>query len=419
MERRDTPTLVVVEAQLTPEGILWPVVAAELDLATVFLTNDLQRYKKLPRSANVFGRDDVLVMTADTNSVSAVIETVRSISEFRDVRGIYTQCDYNLPLVAEAARELGLPGLSPHAAALARNKLFTREVCRDAGVPSPDFMQVTSAEQAVAFAEKVGFPCVVKPMTESASTDVALGRDPDEVARLFENIDAQRLDRRGQARLPGALVEEYCPGYEVSVETFTVDGQITVLGVVDKSVSAHPYFAEIGQVFPSLLPDPITAELAGTAVAGLRAIGHDFGAAHTEVRMTGNGPRLIEINARLAGEDIPELVDAALGLATRRQALAMHVGHRPDLTVTERRGAATRKISFPVAGTIRRVDGLDAARSAPGVVEVLLMVGEGDSVAALVSNHESYGQVRAEASSAGEALRLAEAAFNQISFLVD
>ncbi|WP_051468299.1 ATP-grasp domain-containing protein [Actinomadura oligospora] len=419
MGRRGRDTLVVVEAQLTPEGILWPLVAAELGLATVFLTNDLQRYAKVPRFGAVFGRDDVSVMTADTNSTASIVEMMRGVSETRRVRGIFTQCDYNLPLVAEVARELGLPGLNPRAAALARNKLLTREACREAGVPSPDFLNATSAEEAVAFAEKVGFPCVVKPMTESASTDVALGRDAGEVARLFERISGQPLDRRGQRRPPGALVEEYCAGHEVSVETFTVDGQVTVLGVVDKAVSPHPYFAEVGQVFPSVLPERVTGELAATAVAALRAVGHDFGAAHTEVRMTERGPRLIEINARLAGEDIPELVDASLGLATRRQVLAMHVGERPDLTVTARRGAATRKITFPASGTIRRVDGLDAARRSPGVVEVLLAVGEGDRVDALVSNHESYGQVRAEASEPGEAQRLAEAALNQISFVVD
>ncbi|MCP2342805.1 ATP-grasp domain-containing protein [Actinomadura rupiterrae] len=419
MGRRGTETLVVVEAQLTPEGILWPVVAAELGLSTVFLTNDLQRYAKVHRFAEVFDRDDVSVMASDTNSAASIVDALRNISETREVRGVFTQCDYNLPLVAEAAREFGLPGLDPKAAALARNKLRTREACRAAGVPAPDFRHALSADEAVAFAEKVGFPCVVKPMTESASTDVALGRDAGQVARLFAGIAARREDRRGQPRPPGALIEEYCAGYEVSVETFTVDGQVSVLGVVDKSVSPHPYFAETAQVFPSLLPDRVTAELSDTAVAGLHAIGHDFGAAHTEVRMTARGPRLIEINARLAGEDIPELMDAALGLATRRQALAMHVGLRPDLTVTERRGAATRKINFPISGTLRRIDGLEAARDAPGVVEVLLSVGEGDRVEALVSNHETYGQVRAVASTAGEAQRLAEAAFNQISFLVD
>jgi biotin carboxylase len=429
MERSDLGVLAIVEAQLTPEGIRWPIVAAELGLTSVFLTNDLDRYQKLPEFAAIFGRDDVSIVPAETNSAEAIVAAVRALPAADRVQGIYTQCDYNLPLVAAAARRLGLPGLSPEAAGLARNKLFTREACHAAGVPSPAFEHATDAEQAVAFAEKVGFPCVVKPMTESASTDVALCRDAAEVARQFTLISGDRFDRRGQPRLPGALVEEYCPGYEVSVETVTAGGEITVLGVTDKSVSPHPYFVEIGHVFPSCLPGEIRAELAGTAVAGLRAIGHDFGAAHTEVRMTAAGPRLIEINARLAGEDVPDMMDAALGIATRRQVLAMHIGSAPDLaapdltapdlTGTARGGSATRKFTFHQTGTLRRVAGLDLARRAPGVVDLFVTAEPGDRVNAAVSNHEIYGQVRTVATTGAEAQRLAEAAFNQVSFLID
>jgi biotin carboxylase len=407
----------IVEAQLSPTGILWPSIAAGLGHCPLFLTNRLSRYHELANFPRAFA--GVEIVEADTNSAEGIQAAVRRWHESGELRALYTQCDYNLPVTARAARALGLPGLDPDAAEIARNKLRTRQVCSAAGVGCPDYAHARTVDEAVAAIRRLGLPCVVKPMTESASTDVALCSSEEEAVRHFTLIAGQDFDRRGQRRIGGALIEEYCLGYEVSVESVTVQGVTEVLGVTDKSLSPHPYFVEIGDVFPSCLPREITDEFARAAVDALKAVGHDFGAAHTELRMTASGPRLIEINARLGGAEIADMVEAALGIDVRTEVLRMHLGERPDLSPRRNMASATRRFTCQRSGILRAIHGVESARAAAGVVDVLMTAEAGQEIEAAVSDHELLGHVRTVAATPAEALRRAETAFNQISLIVE
>jgi biotin carboxylase len=409
----------MVEAQLSRAGIIWPKIAADLGYRTIFLTSGIDRYKKIPSFADELCAPDVDIRAADTNSCDGILAAVAALPESREVQGLFTQCDYNIVGTAEAARALGLPGLNPDGALRARNKLLARQAFLEHGVQAPVFEHATTPQEAASAAAKIGFPCVVKPMTEAGSVDVALCRTADDVMERYAIITAEPLDRRGQQKTPGILVEEYCQGYEVSVETVTFQGVTHVLGVIDKSLGPHPHFTEIGDVFPSCLPTSITGELTDVACAGLAAIGHDFGAAHTEVKMTAAGPRLIEINARLSGAELPDLIESAAGIRLRHEVLAMHAGGSPQLAARSHRGAAVRRFTAPRNGVLREVRGGDVARAAMGVVDLSLDVEPGDAVSAAASNHDYLGSVRTAADTPAEALRMADAAFSHVTFVIE
>lgn len=118
---------------------------------------------------------------------------------------------------------------------------------------------------------------------------------------------------RGQPREAGALVEEYLVGPEVSVESLSYHGETVLLGVTDKMLGPHPCFFERGETFPSVLPPELTQACADVARAAPEAVGHDFGAARVEVKLTAKGPRLIEVNARMGGAQITRLVRESTG----------------------------------------------------------------------------------------------------------
>jgi S-sulfo-L-cysteine synthase (3-phospho-L-serine-dependent) len=412
-------TIVIVEAQLSQSGIIWPEIAADLGYRTVFLTNDIDRYKKIPDFADALCRDDVDIHAADTNSRDGILTAVAALPEPGEVRALFTQCDYNIVAVAEAAAALGLPGLNASSALQARNKLFARQAYLEHGVQAPAFEHATTPEEASRAAAKIGFPCVVKPMTAAGSVDVALCRTADDVLERFAIIAGQPLDLRGQRKPLGILVEEYCQGYEVSVETVTFKGVTHVLGVIDKSLGPHPHFAETGHVFPSCLPSSVTSELADVACAGLAAIGHDFGAAHTEIRMTAAGPRLIEANARLCGAELPDLIESTTGIRLRHEVLAMQTGGSPCLAARSHRGAATRRFTAARLGVLREIRGTDEARAAFGVVDLGFEVRPGDMVKPAVSSLEILGHVRTVAGTPAEALRMADAAFSHVTFVIE
>ncbi|MER7667493.1 ATP-grasp domain-containing protein [Kitasatospora sp. NPDC096128] len=411
--------LAVVESQLSNFGLTPLRAAHELGFHTVLMSNDPDRYRVVSLAEEVYAKHIDEIIQADTNSVDAVAAALEPFHAAGRLSGVMTVTDYNIPLVAEVAARFGLPGLSPAAARNCRDKLLMRQACQEAGVAVPGFHQAIGEEDALAAADRFGYPCVVKPMTESASIGVTLCRTPDEVLAAYRDITSSSTDFRGQPRRPGALVEEYLLGFEVSVESVLVDGERRFLGVTDKALGPHPYFVEMGDTFPSMLSAPVRAECTELARRALEAVGHDFGAAHVEVKMTADGPRIVEVNGRMPGAEITQLIREATGVYLQREVVKLHAGRPADLTPSRDRAAASRYLAARQAGILSGVDGADLARRVPGVVEVDLEAHPGDRVRPAESNLDLLGYVVATGDTTGDAVRRAEAALGQLTPRID
>ncbi|WP_143645348.1 ATP-grasp domain-containing protein [Streptomyces antioxidans] len=410
--------LVVIESFMGTLGRTPLEAARAQGLQVAFVTRDVSRYTPNAQAREAFAACVDEVIEADVHDSAAVVTAVDQAYGRGELCGVYTTLDHYLPVVAEVARVLGLPGLDPDAAGACRNKLRTRQVAEAAGVGVPTWAWVRSEREAVAAAGRVGLPCVVKPMTEGGSVDVKLCRTEGEVIAQYHRIASVPTDYFGAPRVPGALVEEYLVGFEVSVESFTLRGERTLIGVTDKRLGGHPYFVEAGELFPSLLPHSVQKELVGTAFAALDAVGHDFGCAHVEVRMTAAGPRLIEINARMPGGQITRLIRESTGLNLQREQVRMHTGEEPDLTLRPVGAAAARFVAAPQDGTVRAVHGADLLGRLAGVVEVDVHVAPGDEVRVPRNSVDLLGSVVACGQNGGEALLRADAAIGQIGIEV-
>jgi biotin carboxylase len=413
----EAKVLAIVETGLHRFGAVAFHAARELGLQTVFLTRDMELYAHAPAVLDAVRGARATVFT-DTSAPDRVIAELRRLQASVDLRGVYSSTDYSMAVAAAAARALGLPGLDPQAALNARNKRRTRELCAKAGVPVPRWSVALTEREAVAAAREFGLPCVVKPMTEAGSLGVRLCRDEAALLAAFHAIADVPTDFRGQPREPGALVEEYLVGPEVSVESLTWGGRTVVLGVTDKVLGPHPYFVELGETFPSLLPPALAEECSAVAVAALDALGHDFGAAHVEVRLTADGPRLIEVNARMGGAQITRLVRESTGLDMPREIIRMHTGDTPELSFRTTAAAVSRYVTAPAAGRVEAVHGLDLARRVPGVLDVAVDAAPGDEARVPTDNVDVVGHVVTRAATSGEAVRMADAALGQIALQI-
>ncbi|MET9803536.1 ATP-grasp domain-containing protein [Streptomyces sp. NPDC006368] len=407
--------LAVVESQLSNFGLTPLRAAHELGFHVVLVSNDPDRYRVVSLAQEVFARHIDEIVRTDTNSVDAVAAALEPFRAAGRLRGVMTVTDYNIPIVAEVAARLGLPGLSPQSARTCRDKLLMRQACAAAGVAVPGFHQATSEEDALAAADRFGYPCVVKPMTESASIGVTLCRTPAEVRDAYREISGKPTDFRGQPRRPGALVEEYLIGFEVSVESVLAGGERTFLGVTDKALGSHPHFVEMGDTFPSMLSPSVREECTELARRALEAVGHDFGAAHVEVKMTEKGPFIVEVNGRMPGAEITQLIREATGIYLQREVVRLHAGQPADLTATRSGAAASRYLAARESGTLTSIDGVDLALRVPGVVDVDLEAHPGDTVRPAESNLDLLGYVVAVGDTTGDAVRRAEAALGQLT----
>ncbi|MDC0708188.1 ATP-grasp domain-containing protein [Stigmatella sp. ncwal1] len=304
------------------------------------------------------------VLNVETNDASAVEACVDGLVKEGRVAALLTFSTFYVPTVASIAARHGLRYLQPRAAQACHNKHEARAMLRAAGLPGPEFHVIASEAEAEQLARTVRFPCVVKPPAESGSTGVRRVDTPEELLAHFRSLHSRAANERGQSLRGEVLVESFLEGPEFSVETMTLaDGTTHVLGVTQKYLSAPPYFVEMGHDFPADLPPERRRALEEAVLAGLAAVGFDFGPAHTEIRFTSSGPVIIEINPRLAGGMIPELVRLSTGVDLLSVMLEQMLGRPVDLTHTRQDVACIRFITSERPGVLARVEGQgDASR---------------------------------------------------------
>ena len=185
-----------------------------------------------------------------------------------------------------------------------------------AGVATPRHVELEDLDGARSAARQFGYPCVIKPAAFGGSLGVTLVRDEAELESRFAYV-REIIERNAPTfSVPSRsiLVEEYCRlSKEVSVEVFNHGDRRAVLAVTDKSLGPAPFFAEMGHVVPSRYTEH--PKVRAVAVEACAALGLDRGFAHVEVRFEDDQPpQVIEVGARTAGDGIPDLMEAALGL---------------------------------------------------------------------------------------------------------
>lgn len=387
--------LLMVESWVGAMSRLLPRAIREAGHSFTFLTRDLHHYlRSAPEGAAhpLLGAANVL--TTDTNDPTTLGPHVERLHDVLGFDGVLTSCDYYLPTVATLAERLGLPGPSATAVATACRKDLTRQKLADAGLAGPGFAVCEGVPQATATARELGFPLVVKPVDLCAGMYVRRVEDEEELARACTAIADFPLNARGQRRAPVVLLEELLTGPEVSVETVSFEGRTHVVGVTDKSVGGAPAFVETGHMFPAALPDADLRAAEEAARLALDALGLDGVVAHTELKLTPQGPRVVEVNPRPAGNRITELVRHVTGVDLAAACVEVALGRRPELDArpTGLRSAAVGFLVPQQGGVLAAIGGAREAERAAGLLE-LQLADPGRSVKAAGSNNEYLGHV--------------------------
>jgi biotin carboxylase len=397
-----------VESNTSGTGALFVHTARAIGYAPVLVTARPEKYAYLARPG---APEVVVVPRVDEDAVEALVRERFGGGE--GVAGITSTSEYFVAAAAAAAARFGLPGPDAARVRAARDKSRQREVLAAAGVPVPAFRAVRSADEAVAAAREIGGPVVVKPVDGSGSVGVRACASPGEVREHAARLLAPPEGAGGEA--PRALVEELVEGAEFSVELFS--GR--VVGVTRKHLGAPPFFVEAGHDYPADVPAADARALAETALRGTALLGLGWGPLHWELRLRDGQALPIEVNPRLAGGFIPELVRHAQGIDLIRETLRLVVGETPELEPARRRHASIRFLFAPGDGRLAAVQGVDEALDHPGVGDVSLYRSAGDELAVHGDFRDRIGHVIACADTPAAARAAAERARDTVRIVVD
>ena len=268
------------------------------------------------------------------------------------VDAVVTHSESSVPLMAYLNRRLKLPvsSLSLAAAWNCRDKLRTRQGLQKAGLPTVRFQLVNDRTEAVAAARAIGYPVVVKPRDGTGGFGVRLCFRDAEVADAVEVVIQRSADSNHY--LPGALVEEYLEGRELAVQTLTWAGKTELVSVLETQVSAGPVFVELGYDFPTRLPCGRIAELSQVVTATIQALGVDNWLTHTQIRLTRDGFKVIEVNARRPGGRLVAMTEAVAGVDLLSAAVMMALGEPPPRPRLRAAHSLYRSIVFEQGGHV-------------------------------------------------------------------
>ena len=367
------PYFAFVEGNISGNGPLAARAAAEIGLTPVMVTSDVAQYPWLEPA----GVRAVEVDTADPAAVSDALAR-----RFSDIAGVTSTAEFFCPAAAQVARQLGLPGPDPSATWRCRDKAQQRRQFAKFGLPVPRFAEADSVVGAIEAAKRIGLPVVTKPVDGSGSINVALCTTLDDVEMQAESIIAQARNIRGLPAARRLLVEQFMEGPEISIEA--LHGNL--IAAVGKHLSAPPRFVETGHDVPASLSKRDARAVEKMVRRGLRALGVMWGVTHTELKLTRTGPVIVEVNPRMAGGHIPELVLLATGIDLPMEAVLASTGQHRHPRASRHGAAAIRFVVAQSQGVAQAFDGLEAARSLRGVREV--------SLGAAGSALEVHGDVR-------------------------
>lgn len=356
-------------------------------------------------------------LRVDLRDPERAAEAIVELAGRKPLDGVVAVDDQGVVAAALAARRLGLPHNLPEAVRATRDKARMRERLGDGGVPQPDFRVAGPDEDVVAAAEKVGYPCVVKPLSLSASRGVIRADDPAGAASAAARVRRILCDAEAGADAgEPLLVESYVPGTEVAVEGLLRGGRLEVLAIFDKPDPMEgPYFEETLLVTPSRLPAGIRAAVAETAADAAAALGLVEGPVHAELRVHDGRPVVLELAARSIGGLCSRTLRFGMGVNLEELILRHALGL--PLSDLRREAAASGVMMLPIpsSGILEEVRGLEAARAVPGVSGVEITVGPGRSVRPLPEGDRYLGFVFARGGTPEEverSLRAAHAALH-------
>ena len=303
--------------------------------------------------------------------------------------------DMPMRSVAYTCKKLGLTGISYDTAVKATDKGEMIKAFEKANVEHPWYYIIEDSTKPLP--EGISYPCITKPTDNAGSRGVMLVNNREE-------LEAALVYSSENGRSGAVIVEEYMVGPEVSVEIIVWQGEPHVLQITDKLTTGAPHFVEMGHSQPSRLPVADQEKIKDLACRAVKAVGIDNGPAHVEIMLTKEGPKMVELGARMGGDCITtHLVPLSTGVDMIKATMDICLGQTPDIAPKFQKGSAIR--FFDVApGTITAIEGVEEAKAIPGVQEISFTKQVGDTAGEIGASGDRAGFVIAQSDNAESAV---------------
>ncbi len=396
-------------------GMGYFAAAKRLNIELIVLTNDLT-------NSDTFGYREYCaeIHSVDLNDQAKVFAQVDRLLSHHNISAVLPGSQLATPIAGIIGEHFSLQGLNKQSASLGVNKDFARIAYQQNNVPSAKFAIINEQTDMNNIAEQVPFPMVLKPVASSSSKAVEMIDNVQQLQQRFDALKSVDTSFMGFANRQLFMVEELLQGDEFSVELALKDGIAFYQSVTEKRKTDLPYFVELGHISPATIDTQLSDNLIEVSISACVALGLSTGVFHVELINTSDGPRIVEVNPRPAGDKIAShLVPLSHNIDLYELHLKMLNEALPQKPECSDKVAAIFFITSDKNGTVAKINIPPALAAHQGIVELELYVSEGDEVCQPTSSGDRIGHFMVKGDNHQEVAELENAIKAKIDIIIE
>jgi biotin carboxylase len=294
-----------------------------------------------------------------------------------------------------------------------QNKIESRKLMKDSST-TPLYWTVATKSESKALESEIEdkFPLIMKSPQSTGSKDVY------KVESLLEYRQRYKTLMTRYENQP-ILIEEFLPEPQYLVEVVVHKGKVHIMAVIKQEIHYNRRFIVMGYKLMLNAGKNFSDGLKKAVEEIVTQHGLENGPCHLELRRKGTRWKLIEINARISGAGMNNMIKAAYGINLVEETLKMAMGQEPDLQPKFQKNAYMQYVTVEKKGTLKKVTGKNRALASQGVVEVYVKPRKGSVITPPLSMGHRYAYVTAVGKTAKEAETNAKKAAAEIQFWIE
>ena len=348
---------------------------------------------------------------ADEHAVINIVDEEACLAYAREkhVDGVLTAAtDFSVLTMSYIAEELHLPGINYTSAKIIKNKASVRKLLFEAQADDTGYSyEIDSVEAIAEVLPKVKFPIMMKPVDGSGSRGASKVEKAEDFAKAAEFAMSGSITHR-------AVAEPFINGREYGVESFVDNGEIHVLGVMQKDMTQPPYYAELGHAIPSGLPYALEEKVKNCVRTAIKALGVNHGSVNMDLLINGDEVHIVDIGARMGGNLIgSHIVPRGTGINYMANMIRAAVGDPADFRPVLDASPVATKLLALTPGVVKALPDFDALKM-KYQVEIEHHLHVGDQINEYHTNLDGCGYVVAGGLTVEGAIELAKEVKNEI-----
>ncbi|EJV46377.1 MULTISPECIES: ATP-grasp domain-containing protein [Bacillus] len=381
--------------------------AEKLNFFTVLLT----KKTKFINERTIFPDVHQMIFT-DINDYDNILTTIEKLNKSgKNIKGIFSFIDPYVYMAARLSEKFCSNIVSTKAIHHMENKILTRNVLKDLPI-SLNYSIYKPTESLSSFFKKnnkINFPLIVKSPKSTGSKDVLLVKNKDQLILSIQSL----LNKLPNEEI---LLEEYIDGPQYLVEILVQDGKVHIIAVIEQEITFFERFIVTGYSLLGRVEKRLYNSLFNAINSVIQAFNMKNGACHLELRRIDNVWKLIEINPRISGGAMNDIIEIGHGINLVQETIRLMLGNKPSLVKKHYKYVYAHYLTVKSTGKLIRVTGKNRSSKYPGVEKVFIKPKKGTTLKPPTSMGHRCGYVLAAADFKAEAKKIALEAAKEISF---